>query len=226
MPIKRYAPPPTVDFPAATPAIVQVVTNGNCISGGSSNRLTAIISTWRRVITTPVFSKTQFDTAYQAAIVVPIGAALNARWTQTNNAVRVVNNWLDQPQKFGHTVAGAITGDSMPTTISAYIQLQTGLRYGFNRGSKKLFPFSESDTTSGGDDFFNAGAIGRLTTIAAAFVAGFTDAGGSVWVPVVLSTTYSTTTADPAKIYMATVIGATVSGRCGSMRHRKVKSLI
>lgn len=226
MPIKRYAAPPTVNFPATPVAIVQAVTNGNCAAAGSNNRKTAVISTWRRLITTPVFSKTQFDTAYQAAIVAPIAAALNARWTQTNNAIRVVNNWLDQPQKFGHAAVGAIAGDSMPTTISAYIELLTGLRYGFNRGSKKLFPFSESDTTTGTEDFFNAGCVARLTTIAAAFVAGFTDAGGSVWVPVVLSTTYSVTTEEPTKIYMATVIGATVSARAGSMRHRKVKSLI
>lgn len=226
MPIKRYGPPPTVNFAAAPAAIVQVVTNGNCAAAGSSNRKTAVISTWRRMLTALPFSKTQFDTAYQAAIVVPIAAALNARWTQTNNAVRVVNNWLDQPQKFGHASVGAIAGDSMPTTISAYIELLTGLRYGFNRGSKKLFPFSESDTTAGTEDFFNAGCIARLSTIAAAFVAGFTDAGGNIWIPVVLSTTYSTTTADPTKIYMASVVGATVSGRCGSMRHRKVKSLI
>lgn len=226
MPIKTYAPPPTVNFPAATPAIVEVVTNGNCAAAGSNNRKTAVVSHWRRVITTPVFSKSQFDTAYQAAIVVAIGAALNARWTQTNNAVRVANNWLDQPTKFGHAVVGAIAGDSMPTYVSSYIMLNTGLRYGFNRGSKKLFPFSESDTTTATDDFFNAGCVARLVTIANAFVAGFTDAGGSVWVPVVLSTTYSTLTVDPASIYVANVIGATVSARCGSMRHRKVKSLI
>lgn len=226
MPIRRYAAPPTVNFPATPPVIVQVVTNGNCAAAGSNNRKTAVISHWRRVVTTPVFSKTQFDTAYQAAIVVPIGAALNVRWTQTNNAVRVVNNWLDQPQKFGHAVVGAIAGDSMPTYVSSYIELLTGLRYGFNRGSKKLFPFSESDTTAGSDDFFNAACIARLATIAAAFVAGFTDAGGSVWVPVVLSTTYSVLTLDPTRVYMANVIGATVSGRCGSMRHRKVKSLL
>ena len=226
MPIRRYAAPPTVNYPAATPAIVEAVTNGNCAAAGSNNRKVAIISHWRRVVTTPVFSKSQFDTAYQAAIVVPIGAALNARFTQTNNAVRVVNNWLDQPTKFGHAVVGAIAGDSMPTYASAYIMLNTGLRYGFNRGSKKLFPMSESDTTAGTDDFYNAACVARLVTIANAFVAGFTDAGGSIWVPVVLSTTYSTLTEDPAKIYMANVIGATVSARAGSMRHRKVQSLI
>jgi hypothetical protein len=226
MPIKRYAPPPTVNYPPLPVAIVQVVTNGNCAAAGSNNRKTAIISHWQRLITTPVFTKSAFDTAYQAAIVVPIAAALNARWTQLNNAVRVVNNWLDQPQKFGHAAVGAIGGDSMPTTISAYIELLTGLRYGFNRGSKKLFPFSESDTTSGSDDFFNAACVARLTTIATAFVAGFTDAGGSIWVPVVLSTTYSNLSVNPATLYVAQVVGATVSGRCGSMRHRKVKSLL
>lgn len=220
------AAPPTVNFAATPPVVVQAVVNGTCAAAGSNNRKTATVFTYRRVITAPAFSKAQFDAAFQTAVVVPLGAMLNARWSQVNNAIRVVNNWLDQPQKFGHAVQGAITGDSMPTTLSAYILLSSGLRYGFNRGSKKLFPLSESDTTSGSDDLLNSAALARITTLAAAIVAGFTDAGGSVWSPIVLSTKYSTDTLDPAKLYFVPIIGATVSARIGSMRRRKVKSLI
>jgi hypothetical protein len=199
---------------------------GTVAGAGSNSRSAAFVFNWYRVLTALAVDKGHIDTAFNTSICNPIWSALNARFTQTYNTVRYVNNWLDQPVRFAHAHAGSITGDSMPTTCSAFIELTTGLRYSFNRGSKKLFPMSETDTTTGSDDMFNAACVTRLTTIASAIVAGFTDSDGNIWAPVILSTKYSQLGQAPAMIYATPVTGATVSSRIGSMRHRKVKSLL
>lgn len=220
------ATPTPVNYPSSPVVHIQTVCKGLVSGAGSNSRNTATVFNWYRVSTSLTVVKSQIDAAFQSSIVVPLGAALNARWLQSYNTIRYTNNWLDQALRFAHAVPGAISGDSMPTTASAYIELVSGLRYAFNRGSKKLFPLSESDTTIGTDDMLNAAAVVRFNTIAAAILAGFTDAGGNIWVPTILSTRYSVLSTLVTQIYAVPVTGAIVSNRVGSMRHRKVKSLL
>ena len=84
---------------------------------------------------------------------------------------------------------------------------------------------SESDTTGGTDDIWNAGALGRLGTIAAAILAGFTDANGNIWKPIVVSQKKSQLRNNPTTVTFADINQVLVNKRVGSMRHRRVTSV-
>lgn len=206
--------------------VIEVKTVVNVAAGGSSTKAFNIFTHWRRTATVLTVPKTPIDTAYQAAIVVPIMAALNARATQANNQIRYMDDANDPYTAFSHAVVGSIAGDSEATDVAAYLLLRTALRGRSYRGSKHLAPMSESDTTTGTDDLWNAGCLARLATIAAALVAGFTDSTGNVWVPSILSrrppAQYSV---NPTTVVANDVVSCAVNKRIGSMNHRKVKSV-
>lgn len=206
--------------------VCEIKTVINIAAGGSNAKAFNLFTHWRRTATVLATPKTPIDTAYQAAIVVPTMAALNVRATQANNQIRFMDNADDPYQPFSHAVVGAIAGDSEATDVAAFLLLRTALRGRSYRGSKHLGPMSESDTTTGTDDLFNAGCLARLATIAAAILAGFTDSTGNVWVPSVLSrkppAQYSI---NPTTVVANDVISVSVNKRLGSMIHRKVKSV-
>jgi hypothetical protein len=204
---------------------VEVIVNSLSAAGGSNSRFWASVFHFRRTNTALAISKTQVDTAFQAAIATPMFAALNITLTQQNNSLRWLNDALDAPQFVTHALVGAITGDRMMTADSAFILLRTGVRGKSYRGSKHLGPMSESDTTTGTDDVFNAAALTRLAAVASAILAGFTDAGGNVWVPSVVSRKLSQLTKNPTTMIANDVVATAVNKRVGTMRHRKVKSV-
>jgi hypothetical protein len=217
MPIDGLTPLPVI--------FTEIITRGLVSSAGSTTKYSEQVYQFRRTSTTNPFNKANVDTAFQAAIVVPLYAALNARVTQQFNTVRVLNDAYDAPTPFNHAVAGSRTGDSIALTVSAYIQLSSGLRGRSFRGSKKIFPMSESDTTSGTDDIFNAGCLTRLGTYANAILAGFTDSDGNVWVPVVVSRKLSQLTINNVLICWNDITGVKVRSTSGVMRRRKVASV-
>lgn len=205
--------------------LVQIVTTGFAAARGSGNVNVDQVSHWYRAATVLPVLKSQIDTAYQAAIVVPMAAFLNVRYLQSNNFLRFAADALDADVAFPHAAAGLIAGDSMASYDSTYIELQTGLRGKSYRGSKHIGPMSESDTTAGTEDLWNAGCLARLATFAAAFLAGFTDAGGNIWLPVVYSRFLSQPRFNPTAMIVNLVTAVRVNKRIGSMRHRKVKSV-
>jgi hypothetical protein len=205
---------------------IEVHVHGNCAAGGSNNRLSDFSYFYSR--TNPALAlptKTQIDTAFQTAIVVPTAAALNARWLQTRNSIRYLDDVQDAFVDFSHAAVGAIAGDSLTTVEAAFLLLRTGLRGKSYLGKKHLFPMSESDTTSGTDDLFNAGCLARLATIATAMLAGFTDASGNVWQPVVFARKLSQVKVNPTSVIKNLVTSIPVNKRVGRMRHREVKSV-
>ncbi len=204
--------------------VVEIALQGTAAAGGSNNRAVDFIFHYRRTATVLAVPKAGIDAAFQTAIATPIAAALNARFLQSRNTVRFIDDALDQPFPFAHALPGLIAGDSMATSLSAFLLMTTGLRGKSYRGGKHLFPMSESDTTSGTDDVFNAGCLGRLATIANAILAGFTDATGNVWVPSIVSRKLSQLKTNPTTVTGNDCNAVFVNKRVGSMRHRKVKS--
>jgi len=204
---------------------IEIHVHGDCAAGGSNDRKSDAVFHFQR--TNPALAlptKAQIDTAFQAAIVVVMGAALNARWLQSRNSIRYLDDPTDAFVDFSHAVVGSIAGDSMTTVEAAYLLLRTGLRGGSYRSSKHLFPMSESDTTSGTDDLFNAGCLTRLTAIGAAILAGFTDASGNIWKSTVVSRKKSNFAVSPAVVVANLVTAVAVNKRVGRMRHREVAS--
>jgi hypothetical protein len=205
---------------------LEVHVHGICAAGGSTSRLSDFSFFYQRTNPSlPLPTKTQIDTAFQTAVVVPLGAALNARWLQTRNSIRYLDDALDAFVDFSHAVAGQVTGDSMATTLSAFILAKTGLRGKSYSGKKHLFPLSESDTTAATDDILNATALGHFTAFATAWLNGFTDASGNQWKSTVYSRHLSQAKVNPTNIIASLITSVLVNKRIGEMKHRKVASL-
>lgn len=205
-----------------THAEVQML--GTAAAGGSNSKAIDLVFIFRRTAVVLPVVKAQVDAAFQAAIAVPIDAALNARFSQGSNTVRWVNDAQDVPVAFAHVVVGGVAGDSMATSHAAFILMRTGIRGKSFRGGKHLGPMSEADTTAGTDDIFNAAALARLATVSAAILAGFVDGGGNVWVPSILSRKLSILKTNPTTLVANDVNGIAVNKRVGYMTHRRVRS--
>jgi hypothetical protein len=212
-------------IPANQMINIEVAVHGTVAAGGSTSRL--FISIFHFARQNPALAlptKAQIDTAFQAQLVVPIGAALNLRFLQSFNTIRYLDDVTDPVIQFSHAVVGAITGDSMSTINSAFQLARSGLRGKAFLGKKHLFPLSESDTTAGSDDIFNAAAITRFTAINTAWLAGFTDASSNVWVPTVFSKSTSIYKTNPTTINAPVITSILLNKRLGHMRHRRVNS--
>ena len=108
---------------------------------------------------------------------------------------------------------------------TAFLYFKSVLRGRSYQGKKFLSPLSESDSTAGTADLFNAAAIVRLQAIANAHTAGFTDAGGNVWIPVVWSRFLSDMTVSPCVIVSSDVAQGLVNKRIGRFKRRQVSSV-
>jgi len=203
----------------------EVVLVGTCAAGGSNSRAVQSVWHFRRTGTALPLSKTNLNTIFWSTIGTAVIAALNVRYTNTNIWVRWLDDALDAYQIFTRAGAGAVTGDSMPTDNAAFLLFQTGLRGKSYRGSKHFFPISESATTTGTDDLFNAGMLTLLGAIATAAAGNLTDASGNVWVPCVYSKVLSQAKANPTTIITNDVTSVLVKKTVGSMTHRKAKSV-
>lgn len=214
-----------MSIPAIEQEVVEIVQKGTVAAAGSNAKYSEQVLHFRRTPTITPVDKSNVEAAYQVAIGGTIALALNERYTQQFVSVRIVNDALDQPVEFAENDAGAVTGDSMALTTSAYLIKRTGIRGRSYMGSLKLYPLSESQTTNGTDDELNAGALTVFGNVASAILAGFTDSDGNNWVPVVLSRKLSTLTSNPTNVVASTVVSIAVRKTMGVMRHRRPVSV-
>jgi len=174
--------------------VAEVIMRGIITGGGLDTINTNFVFHFRRLATAVDPAKASIFNAFNTSVATPIAAALNEDWEATATTIRYTNDALDGPIEFSSALVGAITGDRLSSFASAYLLMRTSLRGREYRGSKHLGPFSESDVTHAtGCDIFNAGAVARLTTAAAAIGAGFTDSTTNNWVPCILSRKLSQT---------------------------------
>jgi hypothetical protein len=205
--------------------VMEIRFHGVIAAGGSNGKNVDNVFHYRRTTISGVPTKTALDTVFQASVAIPLAAMLNARFTQQYNVLRWMNDATDAPTSFTHALVGAIAGDSMTTIDAAYFLLRTGLRGRSYRGSKHFGPMSESDTTAGTDDVFNAGALARMATLAAAIAAPLVDALGFTWNPCILSRIPPAQyRRNPTNVITNDVAQVAVNKRIGSMRHRRVQS--
>lgn len=214
-----------MSIPSTNLFIAEVTSFGIASSGGSTDKNIESVFHFRRTSNVNPIVKANIESAFQTALMIPITNALNVRYTQTMNTVRFINDAQDAPVSFSRVVAGARTGDGMPMHNSAFLLARTGLRGRSYRGGKHFGPLSESDTTSGTDDLLNAAALVLWGLVATAWLAGFTDSDGNVWVPCVFSRTLSITTANPTSIITNDIVATLINKRIGRMRHREVRSV-
>src|SRR6266404_1990910 len=211
-------------IPASSISMAEIRVFGNIASGGVQTKPTNWGFYYKRTSTVPAILKAQIDTAFQAAVVVDLGLALNVRWLQAYNTIRYIDDAQDAPSQHNHAVAGAVAGDGMPSFNTAFLLFRTGLRGKSYRGSKHFAPLSEADTTIGTDDILNAAALTRFGTVKTDLLAGFTDASGNVWQLQVFAKTLSQILTNATTVVSNTVNAILINKRIGRMKRREVKS--
>lgn len=192
--------------------------------GSTDHPFTYTFNFFRANLSLPI-TKQPIEIAFQAAIAVPVMLALNNTAVQTFNTIRFPDDALDAPVQFTRAIAGAVTGDAMTKTNSAFVLMRSGLRGRSYRGSKHFFPLSESDTTAAAADVLNAAAITRFTAVTAAMVTAWSDTNGNSWTPCVISKKLSQLTVNPTTIVDAVVNQVLLNSRIGTMVKRKVRSV-
>jgi len=202
----------------------EIITYGTVASGGSSVIHTVTTFHYRRNAVVVPADKAALDTAFQAAIIVPLGALLNNRWTQQYNTVRCINDPLDSPTNFPHAVVGAIAGDSMPSFACGYLLLRTQYRGKSYRGFKRIGPHSEADATAALEDVFNAACIARYTTLRTAMITPLVDATPNTWTLEVVSRLLSNFDATPCVIESADVSEIILNKRITRSKRREAVS--
>lgn len=212
--------PPT---PTTNP-VAEVISHGLVSSAGSTTKNIVNVFHFMRIAGSVNPNMTNLEAAFQTALMIPITNNVNHRFTQVFNTARLMNDVTNPVTQVSRAVVGAIAGDSMPTFNYAYILLRTANRGKNFRGNKKIGPMSESNTTSGTDDIWNAAALTLLGTIATALVTNITDSDGNVWQNVVLSKTLSLTKKNPTTIVCVPITSALINKRVGRMKRREVAS--
>jgi hypothetical protein len=211
-------------IPATGIKVVEIHVFGNIASGGVTSKPTNYTFQFQRISTVPPVNKINIDTAFQAAIVIDLGLALNVRWLQAYNTTRFLDDALDAPTQVNHAVAGAVAGDGLPSFTAAYFLLRTGLRGKSYRGSKHFAPLSESDTTLASEDILNAASLTRFGAVKTDLLAGFTDSDTNVWRLQVFSKTLSQVLVNPTTVVSNTVNAILINKRIGRMKRREVRS--
>lgn len=204
---------------------VEIALIGSIPTGGSNIVPTVNVFHFSRTTTVNPFNKVNIAGAFDTTVGAAIANALNAVWAASKETVRAIDDADDLPTDVASTLAGAVAGDRMTTINAAYLRIRTGLRGKHYRGSKHLGPLSESDTTTPNEDIFNAGAISNFGSVSTAIMAGFTDADGNVWVPVVLSRSISQLRVNPTTVIINPMASCTLNKRVGRLRRREVKSV-
>jgi hypothetical protein len=208
--------------PLSALGIVEIVVRGFMAAGGSS--ITPAINVWnfRRTVLSSTLVKSQINTAFQAAIMAPLKLAANIRYTPSALTIRFIEDAVDFPQQFSIAGVGNVATDSAPSDDSVVLYLQTGLRGRSYRGFKHLPGLNEIDTTQ---DILTGAGLVRWQAVQAAVLAGFTDAGGNVWVPSVVSRSLCQLKLNPTTVVANDVNAVSLDTVVGTMRKRKAAQI-
>lgn len=203
---------------------VEIVTQAYAVARGGSTKPIYNVWHFRRTAAVLAVSKAQIEAAFQASVGAALLAFLSVDYTQTNTTVRFFDDALDAPIAFPETGVGAIAGERLETFVAAVFSYKSAVKGKFARGNKHLAPIAEADSNG---DVLTSASQTRLQAVADAYKNGFTDAGGNVWIPIVKSNKapaqYKT---NPVVVVTYDVIGVSINKTTGTMKRRKVKTVV
>lgn len=197
---------------------VQISVLGIAAAGGSSITPCINVFNFRRIAVAVDPTKAALNTAFQAAIIIPLLAASNVRYTPSRLTIRWLNDALDPPQEFPVAGVGAIVTDSMPSDDAIYMLMRSALRGRNYQGSKHFGQGSEVDTTN---DLLTGAGLARWVTMRNAVAANIVDATPNTWVPIVLSRNLSQLQKNPTFVSSADVVSVLLDLNIGTMRRRR-----
>lgn len=201
---------------------IEVVVRGSLAAGGASVKNCWNVFHYHRTTLVNPFSKTNFAAAFRTAVIVPLVAAANARYTVNRLSVRIVNDAFDPYQDIADAGVGAIATDSEPNNDAVYVLMKTAARGRQALGSKHFGGSSEVDTT---DNILVGAGLARWQAVQAAVALSFNDASPNTFVPTVLSRSRSSLLVNPTFVWATDVVTTLLNKRIGSMVHRRAVSV-
>lgn len=206
----------------------EIIADGTILSEGAGVKNWNSVFHYKRTSGSPVLSKLAVALAFEAKVAASLQAALNHTWTCETVRVRcledITDPFLDHTIPAGGWIGG-VAGDRLPPDNTAFMLLKTDLRGRSYRAPKYWSPMSESDTTAGTADLWNAAAMTRLTALATAISTTFTDSNTNVFSPQVVSRKLSSYVPVPANVFATPVSSVVVRLSIGRFKRRSPTSV-
>lgn len=200
----------------------EIVVQGTIAAAGAGVQNTFNIFHYRRNAVVNPIDKGALATEFEGGPLAALVAVLNLTWSVKGITIRMMEDPSDAAEFFADAAPGAIAGDRLSPVITSFLLTRTGLRGKRYQGNKKFGPMSESDTTSGSEDNWNAACLARLATLATAIGANLIDGTPNIWTPCVVSRLYSDFTAVPCVISSADITSVAVRKSPGRLKGRAV----
>jgi len=178
-----------VPIPDAQKFTVEIDLQGTISPEGSQTYAVQTHFRYRRNTGVPLFDKQDIAFKFETLLVTQFAALLNHTYALDFIRVRCMEDPTDpflDVVPAGAPVVGAIAGDRMPPDNVSFFLKRTAYRGKHYRGGMWLSPMSESDSTAGTADLWNAACLVRLNALAAKMDDNFIDAAGNVWTPVIV----------------------------------------
>lgn len=205
----------------AVTSFIEIVAIGTVAAAGSNARNWRSLWRYNLISGVAAFVAADLATKFNTQVMVPMLLCLNHRLSVSTITCRDMSDATSFPTQFTHAGVGAIAGDSMKLSAAAFVKFNLGIRGRGVKGSKHLYPMSESDSTTGTDDLFNAGALATLATFGTAAILPITDALGNIWAPFSLAKGSQIKT-NPTTINGHIWQSFNIAKRIGEMKVRKV----
>lgn len=204
---------------ASDSAYVEIVVKGHADPGTETAIKKAYnVYVYKRAATTPALNKANVATAFKTAVIDVLKDLLSVSYKADSIDIRALDDHLDPYLPVAHTADGTVAGDSLPSTNNVVMHMKTSVRGRAYRGRKHFSPIAEADTTL---DNLKATPIANWASFGAAYLAGFTDSDGSVWVPHVVQYSLSAFTPLGNVVVSTPVSSVTVNATLGTMKRRK-----
>jgi len=206
--------------------VAEIKMQGIRSTQGSTSKNYEFVFHYRRTTVSNIPDEVILEASFQSNIATALVALLNESYTQTANTVRFVDDALRATEIVSRSLAGGVSGDSMPAHASNFILYRTALRGKSYRGSKHFGPLSESDTTAASADVLNAAAITAWNAMITGLSSPMPDSNGNVWVPCVMSKAAPAQyRVNPTNVITNDATLLLLNHRIGTMNRRKVKSI-
>jgi len=203
--------------------IAQLILKGTLAAGGSSSKNIAANFYYQRIVGGVASDKAALSAAFLAGPYAAMLAAFNQAWSLGTSNIRFLDDALDPTVTTALAGAGAIATDRMPSYNAIFMLLQTGVRGKRFRGSKHFAAGNEADTTG---DILSGAGLGRWQAVQTAILAPLVDGVGVTWNPCIVSFSLSQVKTNPTSVTWNPITAVILDLTVGTMRKRKVKTVI
>lgn len=209
--------------PSASKTIAQILLKGVLSATGATSKNVQTTFYYRRtsIVTPP--TKIALSNAFLAGPYAAFLAAANASYGNGTSNIRWFDDALDPTVTTVLAGVGAISTDRATSFNAVFMSLKTGVRGRKYQGSKHFPGLNEIDTTM---DLLTGAGLARWQTLQTALATPLTDATGNTWNPCVVTLNGSVFKKNPTSITYNDITQIVMDLDIGTMRKRKVKTVL